>query len=136
MIFVDANIFLEVALDDVRSKECKTLFSHIHKGQVQGITSDFIVYTCLLQIESKTQSVENMQKFLVFLNSLEGMKIDSPRFETLYAALTIMPKYGMDFDDALVVAIMISSGVEELVSFDKDFDNVKGIKRIEPRNVD
>ena len=43
-----------------------------------------------------------------------------------------MSKHGLDFDDGLGVACMKKYGINELLSFDRDFDKVRDIKRIEP----
>lgn len=132
LIFIDANIFLEVELGDERSAECKEFFLKIHKG-MRAITSDFVVYTCLLQLENKS-SLEKMQDFIIFLDNMESIEIHSPTYQTIYNAFEIM-KRGLDFDDALVVSIMKSLGVEKLISFDGDFDKIKEIKRIEPEDI-
>ena len=47
IIFIDANIFLEVALGDKKTKECKKLLNNVNDGQSQAYTSDFIIYSCL-----------------------------------------------------------------------------------------
>ncbi len=132
-VFVDANIFLEVELSDERSAECRELFSKIHKSQLNALTSDFVVYTCLLQLERKS-SVERMQDFAVFLDNI-NIRVHPQDYQTIYSSFETMKRHGLDFDDALVISVMRSEGVEKLISFDKDFDKVKEIKRIEPRNV-
>jgi len=134
MFFIDANIFLEVMLSDKRNEECKELFARIHKNQIKAATSDFIVYTCLIQIENKS-SAEKMIDFVLFLDNMESIEVCSPSYETLYSAFGIMKKYGLDFDDALVAAVMKSSGIKEIVSFDRHFDKVGDIKRIEPKDI-
>lgn len=134
MFFIDANIFLEVELADERSDECKELFSKIYKNQTKVMTSDFVVYTCLLQIENKS-SIDKMRNFIIFLDNMSGIEIHSPTYETIYIAFEIMKKYKLDFDDARVVAIMTALGIKELVSFDKHFDKVKEIKRLEPIQI-
>lgn len=135
MFFVDANIFLEIALGDERKEECKEMLSKIEKNLLNATTSDFILYTCLLQIENRLKSVEKMQNFLTFLDNMEGMRIHSPNYETIYSAFEIMNKHKMDFDDALVVATMKTTGIKKLVSFDRHFDKIKGIQRAEPVQI-
>lgn len=134
MFFIDANIFLEVELDDKRSEECKSLFLDIYKNNVRCITSDFIVYACLLQIEGKA-SVGGMHNFIKFLDNMSGIEVHSPAYQVLYDAVGMMEKYGLDFDDSLVVSTMLAAGVKQLVSFDRHFDKVKEIKRMEPRQI-
>lgn len=38
----------------------------------------------------------------------------------------------LDFGDALSVAEMVGLGIEEIISYDRDFDRVPRIKRVEP----
>ena len=47
-------------------------------------------------------------------------------------ALKLMKKHSLDYEDALTLQAAISTNSEEIVSFDKHFDSVKEIKRIEP----
>lgn len=131
MIFLDANIFLEVQLNDNRSEECKDLFYKILKKDMKAVTSDFIAYTCLIQIENKS-TLDKMNDFIVFLDNLPNLTIVSPSYVVLYRTFEIMRKHKLDFDDALVISVMNSLNIKELISFDKDFDNIKDIKRIEP----
>ena len=134
MFFIDANIFLEVMLSDKRNEECKELFARIHKNQIKAATSDFIVYTCLIQIENKSSEAK-MIDFVLFLDNMPGIEVCSPSYGTLYSAFGIMKKYGLDFDDALVVATMKSSGIKEIMSFDGHFDKINEIKRVEPKDI-
>lgn len=54
---------------------------------------------------------------------------------TILKSIDIMGKYNLDFDDALVVSSMIANKIKKLVSFDKHFDVVREIERIEPKDV-
>lgn len=132
MIFIDANIFLELALDDKRSDECERLFLEVKEKNLPSVTSDFIFYTCLVQIENKLRSIKNMEDFMIFIDNVKSLDIVSPNNQTIYDAFKIMKIHNLDFDDSLVVAIMRSLGLEKLVSFDGHFDKVKEIKRLEP----
>lgn|SRR3989338_666733 len=134
MFFIDANIFLEVELNDKRSEECQELFLNIFKKRMKSATSDFIVYTCLIQLENKA-SLKEMKNFITFLDNMRSIEVHSPAYKTLYETFQVMEKYGLDFDDSLVVSTMTSLGIKKLVSFDRHFDKVKEIKRIEPLDI-
>ncbi len=47
-------------------------------------------------------------------------------------ALNYYGEYPVDFSDALIAAEMIHGGQAEIYSYDRDFDRLMGIKRIEP----
>ena len=51
VIFIDANIFLEIFLKDEKSESCKSFLRSLESQGMPAITSDFIVYTCLIQTE-------------------------------------------------------------------------------------
>ncbi|MBD3155078.1 MAG: PIN domain-containing protein [Candidatus Aenigmarchaeota archaeon] len=133
--FVDANIFLEVQLGGERSEECKKFLERIYKNKFDAITSDFIIYICLIQIQNKSGSSEKMGKFMDFLTNLEALEILRPSTSIISKALRFMENYKLDFNDALVVASMVENNIDKLVSFDTDFDKVEEIERIEPKDV-
>lgn len=47
-------------------------------------------------------------------------------------ALDLFAIYRMDFEDCLSVAHMERQQLKEIYSYDQDFEQVKGVKRVEP----
>lgn len=131
-VFVDANIFLEVVLSDAQREACKHFLTEFIVGTTEGYTSDFLVYACLLQIQHKTKDVKQMEKFIIFLNSIPHLTIIRASLSDMAAALPIMEMHKLDFDDALVISCMQHGGINTLVSFDADFDRIAGVRRVEP----
>jgi len=129
-MFIDANIFLEIALKDEKSQDCQKFIKDAIKKKSLYYTSDFIVYSCLINIQYRLSS-DSLRDFLVFLNSIK-ITILRPSVREIYDAQRIMEKYRLDFDDALVVSCMIANNIQELVSYDKHFDKVGFIKIIRP----
>ena len=128
-VFIDANIFLEIALQDAKKEACKQLLTQLPSNSCS--TSDFILYTCLLQLEKRTHRSQHLKNFLQFIQIL-SYQILRPSQTEMRRAIEYMTLYQLDFDDALVVSCMHHNGIKTLLSLDKDFDRVKGIKRIEP----
>lgn len=58
--------------------------------------------------------------------------VRSPDREVLYRSIEVYELHGMDFADAYLVAAAEASGVGTIVSFDRDFDRLSTIERIEP----
>ena len=135
MFFIDANIFLEVALKDKRSDECKKFLIDVLEKKINAYTSDFILYTCILQIEGKLESRKKMEDFIVLISNMENLEFIRPNLDAMNVAIDIAKKYNLTFDDALVVACMTANNVNKLVSFDSDFDAVKEIERVEPNEI-
>ena len=132
MKFIDANIFLELMLDDEKAIDCKMFFDKLKNGEVEASTSDFIIYTCLLQIQYKFKSLKYLKNFILFINEMKGLRIFRPSLNDIYKSINISEKYKLDFDDSLVVSLMINNNIKELISFDKHFDKVNLIKRETP----
>src|SRR5487761_18374 len=133
--FVDTNIFLELAFEDARWKECRGFLSRIEEGKISASTSDFAVYGGILQIESKTRSSSKVHTFIKSLLTLQGLSILRPSEEEILNATRIMASHKLDFDDSLVVSSMLANGLTNLVSFDRHFDGVKEVERLEPADV-
>lgn len=127
-MFVDANIFLEIALKDKNYQKSIDFFKE-NKNDLY--TSDFIVYSCLLTINNKLNSFKVMKDFLIFINSVK-IDIIRPSLKAIYDTVDLMNKEKLDFDDALVLSCMIEQGIKDLVSYDKHFDKIKGINTIRP----
>ena len=51
---------------------------------------------------------------------------------TSLRASEIMMKHGLKSRDAMHAAVMEEEGIQEILSYDKDFNRIPGIKRIEP----
>lgn len=132
IVFIDANIFLEIILRDQNSESCKLYLKNIIEGEINAVTSDFIIYTCLLQIQHKLKSISAMNNFLLFLNELQNISILRPNINEIQDTLKISERYKLDFDDSLVVSCMVNNDIKTLISFDKDFDKVHLIKRKMP----
>ncbi len=134
MYFVDANIFLEIELMDSGREECRRFFEKIEENKSTALTSDFILYSILIELIKKS-TIKRARDFVLFLDTVKNIAIYHPASKTLFTALNRMERYNLDFDDALVVACMLENKIKRLVSFDKHFDKVKEIERLEPEDI-
>lgn len=130
VVFIDANIFLEILLKDKKSEPCKSFLRLLESRGITAITSDFIIYTCFIQIERNLKGSKSIKEAILFFNSLGNLRVLRPVIDDFYMAAEIMDAYKLDFDDSLVVACMKTNGIAKLTSLDKHFDKVKGLQRI------
>lgn len=130
VVFIDANIFLEIFLKDTKSEQCKTFLRSLTEKNTIAITTDFIIYTCLIQVQNKLKDTAALKKVILFFNSLPPLRIVRPSLEEMYTAIECMEQYKLDFDDSLVVTCMKYHKITNLISLDKHFDKVKEIKRV------
>lgn len=130
--FIDSNIFLELFLNQEKAERCRSFLQKVFDGEHPSAISDFVVYSCLLQLEKKANDKAVSQEFLLWLLGFNHLTLLRPSFEEMFLALSIEKECRCDFDDALIVSCMKGNGITKLVSFDKHFDSVEGITRIEP----
>jgi len=76
-----------------------------------------------------------MQHFLNAILSSVGLTFYSHINSDRLGAIKNMEKYGLDFEDSMTLQAAISTGSTEIISFDKHFDNIPGIKRVEPAEI-
>lgn len=133
MIFIDANIFLRVLVrdDEKKSKACLDLFHKIDEGKIDAYTSDMTVGEVVWTLSSYYHlSPGQIKDNLLPLLTLKGLELPSkkifPKILEVYSSLNI------DFIDAYHAVLSEVMGIGEIVSYDRDFDRVKSIKRHEP----
>ena len=135
MYFIDANVFLEVMLEQENSLSCIKLLKNLEKGKLLGYTNDFLLYSICLTIINKMNVLDLVEKFLKTINSYNNLVIYYPSISDLLQAISFMSIYKLDFDDSLVLSCMKSLKIKKIISFDKHFDTISQISRIEPSNL-
>lgn len=135
MKFLDANVILRYLTRDDPEKagRCLELFQRVDQDQVELTTSESVIAEVVYVLSSPrlyNLSPERIRDLMLPVLSLRGLKLLSRQ---LYCrALDIYATYHVDFEDALAVAHMEQQDITEMVSYDKHFDRVEGVKRIEP----
>jgi predicted nucleic acid-binding protein len=132
---IDANIFLELQLEQSRSAECKEFLSLVSSGKVEAATTDFILDSIAVVMEDKKATPEDIRKFFVSLSLFKGLYIHNLDLRGRIAAAQKMADEDMDFDDSTSIVAMEAMNIKKIVSLDRDFDGISGIARVEPRQA-
>ncbi len=135
MIFVDANIFLEVMLNQIGASECQDLLKYLETARPCASISIFHVFAMILVIEHRTKDVLKAQTSTDAIYSYQGLTILPPSLLTLKKTFERQLQYKLDFDDAFVVASMEELNIQFLVTFDTHFDKVPSIKILTPQEA-
>ncbi len=133
--FVDTNIFLRhLTKDDPKkAKVCLELFRKAELGEVVLTTSETVIAEVVYVLSSKrTYNLPHnaIKKRLRSLLSLKGFKLSHQQI--YLRALELYAAYQIDFEDCLSIAHMERQQLKEIYSYDQDFDQVTGVKRLEP----
>ncbi|MEK6850351.1 MAG: type II toxin-antitoxin system VapC family toxin [Nanoarchaeota archaeon] len=132
-MLIDTNIFLEFLLEQEKAEKAFLFVSSVSsKEKSRAYISDFNVDSILIAMAHNNSKIEKMKEFLNNIINSEGLIVYDITIGDRLKAVKFMEKYKLDYEDALTLQAAISTKSEEIVSFDKHFDNIKEIKRIEP----
>lgn len=135
MYFIDANIFLELLLDQEKADDCEAFLEKVRDGSLKAATTDFIIDSIVLVMEKEGKKPSELS---LFLSSLIGYRGLETYFLSLYdriQATKHMQKFGLDFDDSTAYQAMRSLHTDQAVSFDKHFDKITNVTRLEAREI-
>ena len=137
MIFLDTNVILRYLTrdDEAKAEACYRLFKRVQLGEEELFTCEAIVTEVVYVLSSHRAayrlSNEEIKARLVPILTLRGLKLPQKRVYLealdLYASSPFL-----DFEDALAAAHMRRQGVTRIMSYDRDFDRVPGLRRVEP----
>ncbi len=133
--FIDTNVFIRyLTKDDPKKAEaCLRLFQDAQRNQVTLVTSEAVVAEVVYVLSSKELydlAREEIRRRLYPLLSLPGLKL--PYRKMYLRALDLYFTFSLDFEDAIIVAQMERQKIKEIYTYDRDFDRVPGVKRLEP----
>jgi len=130
---IDANVILRFLTNDDPSKaqDCARLLERVERGEQRVWLPDLVLADVVWTLESYyRQSKEAIADLIVPLISLRGLSCCSK--ETVFTAISLYARHNIDWTDAFVAADLLSRGNNGIYSYDRDFDRVSGIARIEP----
>ena len=131
-VFIDTNIPMYVAGREHRFKPPSTLFlRRVAEGKVSAATDVEV----LQEILYRYHHLREIEKgFLVFDAFAQAVPVIYPVFldDTLKAKELLRAHPGIKPRDAIHAAVLRGRGLDTIVSYDRDFDRIPGIRRIEP----
>ncbi|MBE3115536.1 MAG: PIN domain-containing protein [Actinobacteria bacterium] len=133
MIFLDTNIFLRYFLKENESvfRRLEKLFSEIILGNIIGVANAMIIAEVVWVLSrsykwNKEKICDNIEFILITPNI---------RFKDkaiLVNAVNVYKEKNISFIDAYNYSFIRANGVTEIYSFDRDFDELQDVKRLEP----
>jgi predicted nucleic acid-binding protein len=135
MQFIDTNIFLRYFIEEnpQKTEACYQLFKKAQENKIILTTSESVIAEVVYVLISKRNyhlQREKIRELLLPILSLTGLKLSNK--ETYVRALDILVEQSVDFEDALSVAHMEQQNIQEIISYDTDFNKFHHITRKEP----
>jgi predicted nucleic acid-binding protein len=129
--FLDTNIFLRHLLQDDpdHSPKASAFLKRIEAGEVKVRTSDTVIFETVFTL----QKVYRRPKAAIrdsFLPLLELPGIVLPQKRRYRKVFSLYVENNLPFADAYHAVLMEQLNLTEIVTFDTDFDRIKGITRV------
>jgi len=133
--FLDTTIFLRYLTHDDEQKyqACLELFQRAEQNQVSLVTTETVIAEVVYVLSSPKHyqlSRSQIQIALARLLILSGLKV--PHRQVYLRALDLYTKHTLGFEDCLALAHMEQQHLTQLYSYDRGFDEVPKISRLEP----
>ncbi len=133
MRIIDANIILRYLTNDVQdqAERAGELLAKVEAGSEEVLLPDIILADIIWVLEGYyKQSREQIREWITTILSMRGLRFSDK--SVALDALDIYVDLGIDWSDAFVTGQMINHGIMEIYSFDRHFDRIGAIKKIEP----
>jgi len=127
MIFVDTCVF--VALADRRDQWHEKALKLRDKMTGEMLVSDLIISESVTIIGKRAGGKAAKKLYDFFTDNCEVMYADE---RLMRSGMQRFIKYDgkLSLADAVSIAVMELAGVKKILSFDSDFDKIKGIQRV------
>ena len=135
-IFIDINVFVRFLVrdNDVMANDVKNLFLKVESGKIKA-ESDLVVIAELVWVLSSYFKIERNVVFEYVSLILKMKNLFVKDEQIIVNALSIFCAKNIDFIDCFCAAYVMKRDDLTLCSYDKDFDKVDGIKRVEPAKL-
>jgi predicted nucleic-acid-binding protein len=130
---IDANVILRYLTNDVpaQAKRAEELLKRIEEGKENVFMPDIILADIIWILEGYyKQPRELIREWITAILSLQGLEFSDK--DLALTALDIYVDTVIDWSDAFTASQMLDKKITEIYSFDKHFNRIDGISRIEP----
>jgi predicted nucleic-acid-binding protein len=133
MKFIDTNIFIRFLVNDIPQKAdaCEKIFKNAVAKKETLFTTEMVIAEIIWVLESyyDLSQKEVQEKVEKILNT---PNLSCPRKDLILNALTIYGEKNIDYIDAYNALILKDKGIKELYSYDKHYDRMDWLTRLEP----
>ncbi len=134
-VFLDANVFLyAIGGDSPHRDSCRAVIQAIGDGTIDAVTSSEVLQE-ILHVRARRFGVNDASKAVRAAAGVVTDVLPVTKGDVLVACDVLEERPQPSARDALHVAVMKNARIHLLVSLDKDFDHLTGIKRVTPAEV-
>lgn len=130
---IDANVILRFITADhpQMSPRCRELFERVQTGAEAVFLPEAALCDVVWTLKSfYNWPADRISAFTGNLLAMNGLNME--RKDLIWNALNLFEHTQIDFSDALIAAETSAADLEEIYSYDRDFDRVESVVRVEP----
>jgi len=130
---IDANVVLRYLTNDVpdQASQVGELLTRVEAGIEEVFLPDIMLADIVWVLEGYyKQSRAQIRDWVTTILSLQGL--ESSNKDVALDALDIYVDKGIDWSNAFAASQMTDRGITDIYSFDKHFDRLDGITRVDP----
>ena len=129
MIYLDSNVFIYAALGGGKEGNwCRDLIRRVTQGEDEAVTSALAVGEVVYQVRVGRGLDASIQAGEAVLQ-MAHLTVAPADAEILWKSLDLGRRLELYPRDAIHAATALLEGTSELISEDKDFDGVEGLRR-------
>ena len=138
MRFLDANVFIYAYYKPKRQltqkerqmkEQAKKIISNVSQGK-EEVTTTVVQMSEIVNILKHGMPLDQLANIIRGLFILDNVKIIGVTGEAYFAAAELGVDLKLEANDALAVDVMRQNEINEIYSFDEDFDQIEGITRL------
>ena len=132
--FLDTNVLVRYFTtdDEAQAGKALALLMRVEAGEERVETSPIVLFETVYALQRLYHTPKaRIRDLLLPLLDLRGLHL--PGKAICAAALDLYVENNISFADAYNARYLRSRGIHEIYSWDKDFDAIEGISRVEPR---
>jgi len=133
MRFIDTNLFIRYFTrdDEERAEAVLKLLKRVEKNEEKIITSPLVIFELVFTLGNYYKVPRReIKEIMQTVFNLRGLRLDYR--DVFESALELYSQGNLSFADAFNACFMSKREIKEIYSFDEDFDQLEGIKRVVP----
>lgn len=131
--FLDTNILLRFLTkdDERKAQQALNLLLRIERGEVKVITSALVIFETIYTLQSFYRVPRRIIKEQI-LSIISLRSLHLPDKSLYHRAFDLYITKNISFADAYNAVYMQAEEITHIYSWDRDFDKIDGITRLEP----
>lgn len=131
--FLDTNVLLRLITDDDRPKAdaAQALIDRIQRGEERVLVSPLVLFEVVFTLQ-KTYHIDRDSIREAVGSFISLRQVETSNKTVWQDALDLYVRENISFADAFNATYMKAQQVQEIYSWDADFDRIEGIARLEP----